>query len=83
MICHQTVIKCPHCGYFQMETMPDDVCVIAWQCPGCGRIARPGKADCCVYCAYGSERCPPAQRAMLYGEGEAARRVTDEEKNAK
>lgn len=68
MIRHRTVIKCPSCGYFQMETMPDGEPVVQWKCPNCGKIAEPRDGDDCVYCSYGSVRCPTAQREKAFAE---------------
>ncbi len=53
-----TVIRCPHCGGETPDVIPDDVCVIAWECPGCGQVLRPKQGDCCVFCSYSQDRCP-------------------------
>lgn len=41
--------------------MPEDSCQFLYRCTGCGQILRPKQGDCCVYCSYGSVRCPPKQ----------------------
>lgn len=57
----QSVITCPHCGHQRHETMPTDACVHFYECPGCQAILRPKSGDCCVFCSYGSVKCPPIQ----------------------
>ena len=54
-------ITCPSCGFGREETMPVDACQFYWECPACGALIRPKAGDCCVYCSYGSEPCPPLQ----------------------
>ena len=56
-----SVITCPHCGRKKTERMPVDACQILYECTGCGVDLRPKKGDCCVFCSYGSVRCPPMQ----------------------
>ena len=29
--------------------------------PNCGTLLRPKAGDCCVFCSYGSVKCPPVQ----------------------
>ena len=68
--CHQVqssmpvltaTLTCPHCGHEKTETMPTNACVHFYECTGCGTILRPKPGDCCVFCSYGSSRCPPRQ----------------------
>src|SRR5215471_18295218 len=56
-----SIITCPHCGRTKTEPMPVDACQIVYQCTGCGVQLRPKAGDCCVFCSYGSVRCPPVQ----------------------
>ena len=58
----QSIIKCPKCGFEKEETMPTDSCVIFYKCNNCGEIIRPKSGDCCVFCSYGSVKCPPKQK---------------------
>jgi uncharacterized membrane protein YfcA len=32
-----------------------------YDCKGCGERLKPLEGDCCVFCSYGSVRCPPLQ----------------------
>lgn len=54
-----SVITCPSCGHRSRETMPDDRCVFFYQCPACAEILRPAPGDCCVFCSFGTVKCPP------------------------
>ena len=58
---HLSIVTCPACGCQVEEHMPDDHCVVAWPCPGCGRTLKPKAGDCCVFCSYGTVPCPPIQ----------------------
>jgi hypothetical protein len=54
----QSTITCPNCKHAQLETMPADQCVFFYECPGCRSLLRPLPGDCCVFCSYGSVKCP-------------------------
>ncbi|MCK4929056.1 MAG: hypothetical protein KAR76_04905 [Methanosarcinales archaeon] len=57
----KSIIKCPVCDYEKEETMPSDSCQVMYQCTNCGALLQPKPGDCCVFCSYGSEKCPPMQ----------------------
>ncbi|MFT5018379.1 MAG: transcription elongation factor Elf1 [Neolewinella sp.] len=57
----QSRITCPKCNHREEETMPTDACQYFYDCKGCGEVLRPKAGDCCVYCSYGTEVCPPMQ----------------------
>lgn len=46
-----------------MENMPTDACMYFFDCKGCGVLLRPKPGDCCVFCSYGTHKCPPIQLA--------------------
>ncbi len=52
-------ITCPVCQAVTVETMPADRCVFFWECPACHVVSKPKAGDCCVYCSYGDQPCPP------------------------
>jgi hypothetical protein len=54
-------ITCPECGHTQGERMPTNACQFFYDCTGCGLILRPKSGDCCVFCSYGTVKCPPVQ----------------------
>lgn len=56
-------LTCPHCGYAKDEIMPRDSCLFFYECAHCHVQLKPKAGDCCVFCSYGSVRCPPAQEA--------------------
>jgi DNA-directed RNA polymerase subunit RPC12/RpoP len=51
-------ITCPKCGHKKMEKMPTDVCVITYTCEKCKADLHPKDGDCCVFCTYGTNKCP-------------------------
>jgi rubredoxin len=60
----RSVITCPKCGFAKEETMPVDSCQFLYQCTNCKTVLRPEAGDCCVFCSYGSVRCPSKQDAQ-------------------
>src|SRR5574343_202100 len=54
-------ITCPHCGHKKEEMMPTDACQFFYECENCKKIVKPKQGDCCVYCSYGTVKCPPIQ----------------------
>ena len=56
-------ITCPECGATAQEAMPENACVHFYECRACHTVLRPLPGDCCVFCSYGSVRCPPQQLA--------------------
>lgn len=69
----KSTITCPHCGCNQTEVMPTEACWFFYDCKGCGRVLRPRKGDCCVFCSYGSVPCPPVQMARASGADHCSR----------
>lgn len=58
----KSIIKCPYCGFEKEETMPADSCQFFYQCAHCGARLKPKEGDCCVFCSYGTIKCPPKQK---------------------
>ena len=44
------------------EQMPTNYCQYIWECPNCKNKLKPKEGDCCVYCSYGSVKCPTIQK---------------------
>jgi hypothetical protein len=65
----QNILTCPSCGVATRETMPTDACLFFWNCPACGSRLKPNAGDCCVFCSYGSVKCPPKQLERECGNG--------------
>lgn len=57
----ESVLTCPKCGFATPETMPTDACQFYYECTSCGVLLRPNAGDCCVFCSFGSVKCPPIQ----------------------
>ena len=57
----KSVLTCPHCGHVKREIMPVDACQFYYECGGCKTLLRPNPGDCCVFCSFGSVKCPPVQ----------------------
>ena len=58
----QSAITCPMCGHKKEETMPTDACQWFYECEHCNTVLRPKAGDCCVFCSYGTNKCPPMQQ---------------------
>jgi len=57
----RSTVKCPECGHLETETMPIDACQYFYDCKGCKTVLKPKAGDCCVFCSYGTVKCPPIQ----------------------
>ncbi|HMU21991.1 MAG TPA: GDCCVxC domain-containing (seleno)protein [Sphingorhabdus sp.] len=58
----ESTLTCPVCGTSKTETMPTNACQFFYDCTGCGTVLRPLTGDCCVFCSYGTVKCPPIQQ---------------------
>ena len=58
----KSIIKCPECGFKKEELMPINSCQFFYECTNCGTVLKPKKGDCCVFCSYGSKKCPSKQK---------------------
>jgi hypothetical protein len=56
-----SVIKCPECGFEKEEIMSLNSCQFFYECENCKIVLKPNNGDCCVYCSFGNEKCPPIQ----------------------
>jgi hypothetical protein len=59
-----SVITCPVCGYSKKESMPENACQYFYECEQCHTRLKPKAGDCCVYCSYGTVKCPPIQQGQ-------------------
>ncbi|HEX8020756.1 GDCCVxC domain-containing (seleno)protein [Mucilaginibacter sp.] len=57
----QSLLTCPACGHQKEETMPTNACQHFYVCENCQAMLKPLAGDCCVYCSYGTVKCPPVQ----------------------
>ncbi|WP_299938141.1 GDCCVxC domain-containing (seleno)protein [uncultured Pelagimonas sp.] len=58
----QSRLTCPECGFAETLEMPQDACRWFHECTACGVVLKPRAGDCCVFCSYGTVRCPPIQQ---------------------
>ena len=56
-----TDITCPECGHTATEILPTEVCVIKYNCENCQVVLTPDEKDCCVFCTFGTHKCPSKQ----------------------
>lgn len=56
-----STLTCPECGHAVNLEMPTDACQFFYECEACKVLLRPLAGDCCVFCSYGSVKCPPIQ----------------------
>ncbi|MEP7225189.1 MAG: GDCCVxC domain-containing (seleno)protein [Actinomycetota bacterium] len=57
----QAIITCPNCGHQKPELMPTAACQHFYRCEACNALLRPRPGDCCVFCSFADEICPPKQ----------------------
>ncbi len=57
----KSTIKCPECEFEKEEEMPTNACCYFYECTNCKARLSPNAGDCCVFCSYGSVKCPPKQ----------------------
>jgi predicted nucleic acid-binding Zn ribbon protein len=57
----EATITCPECGAETREDMPTNACQFFYTCPACSARLRPLAGDCCVFCSYADQVCPPKQ----------------------
>ncbi len=60
----QSTITCSACGHVKEEVMPTDACQWFYECESCRTVLRPKAGDCCVFCSYGTNKCPPMQAGV-------------------
>ena len=57
-----STLECPFCGFEKEEEMPTDSCQFFYKCNNCNKVIKPKSGDCCVYCSYGTNKCPPNKK---------------------
>jgi len=60
----ESTLTCPHCGHRKTEIMPTDACQYYYECESCNSLLKPNKGDCCVFCSFGTVKCPPIQEGI-------------------
>lgn len=54
-------ITCPKCKHTKTEKLPTEVCLVSYTCENCKEVLHPKDGDCCVFCTYGTHKCPSKQ----------------------
>ena len=54
-------LTCPECGHKKTEEMPTNACQFFYECESCKTLLKPNAGDCCVFCSFGTVKCPPIQ----------------------
>jgi len=57
----QSILTSPSYGFKKVETMSVDACQYFYVCENCKTRLKPHDGDYCVFCSYGTEKCPPMQ----------------------
>jgi hypothetical protein len=57
----ESELTCPCCGHAKRLLMPTGACQFFYECENCHAVLRPNPGDCCVFCSFGSVKCPPQQ----------------------
>ena len=57
----ESEITCPECGHAKLEVMPTNSCQWYYECESCKVLLKSKAGDCCVFCSYGTVKCPPIQ----------------------
>jgi len=63
----RSTLTCPECGHATELEMPADACLFFHECTACHALLHPRPGDCCVFCSYGSVKCPPVQAQSCCG----------------
>lgn len=58
----KSILTCPYCANTSEEDMALNSCQYFFECPNCKIILKAKEGDCCVFCSYGSVKCPPIQK---------------------
>jgi len=58
----ESIITCPECGAKKKENMPTNACQYFYECTSCHAVLKPLAGDCCVFCSFGTVKCPPIQK---------------------
>jgi hypothetical protein len=57
-----SAITCPLCKFSEEEIMSENSCAWFYECKNSKTLLKPKPGDCCVFCSYGSVKCPPVQK---------------------
>ncbi|WP_371133417.1 GDCCVxC domain-containing (seleno)protein [Methylotenera sp.] len=65
MMILESTLTCPSCGYVATEKMTLDSLLWFYKCKSCHSMIKPKCGNCCVFCSFGTVKCPSMQRLSL------------------
>lgn len=57
----EATVTCPACGARSAETMPPGYSQTEFMCAKCGVKSSAAGKECCIFCKYSDQFCPPKQ----------------------
>ncbi|WP_394352849.1 GDCCVxC domain-containing (seleno)protein [Flavivirga algicola] len=60
----KTTISCPYCHHKMTTKMSQTSIHYLHECNNCFKVLRVPKDNCCIFCSYGTRKCPSAQKAF-------------------
>ncbi|WP_420870118.1 GDCCVxC domain-containing (seleno)protein [Catalinimonas alkaloidigena] len=60
-----STLRCPICKHQILKRMPLEKTISEFVCMNCSSIIKTKRHECCVFCTYGSVKCPRAQAWRL------------------
>lgn len=60
---HSSILACPSCGFKRIAAIPTPASSYKFECSRCHSVNLPANGDDCVFCSYGSVKCPEKQLA--------------------
>ncbi|MGB1206900.1 MAG: GDCCVxC domain-containing (seleno)protein [Chitinophagales bacterium] len=67
----QSILTCPKCQHQTTEVMQENACKVFHKCDACNNMVKPKEKECCVFCSYGSVKCPSKQKIELTNDNNA------------
>ena len=61
----QSTLTCPKCQHQSTEVMQENACKVFHKCEACSEMVKPKEKECCVFCSYGSVKCPSKQKIEM------------------
>lgn len=55
------ILTCPVCGFKRTAAIPTPASSYRFACSRCHTVNLPREGDDCVFCSYGSIKCPAKQ----------------------
>lgn len=79
---YESVLTCPICKHKQSMIIPSDT-LKSYTCHGCGCEITAPENECCIFCAYGSQKCMVQQGWQLLERKRVKQELSSEDKKDK